>query len=290
MELQIDQLELRYSRLRIFDSVRRGRLLSSIADQGQTSPVLVLPIEDGRFVLLDGYMRISVLLDLAKDLVSALELSMPEADALVFVHRFDVAARHTALEEAWLVAELVARHHLSLHLVGLRLGRSTSWVSRRLALARNLSEVATEAIQAGRIPAHAAAKYLVPLARANSAQCTTLVKNLGKERLSDRQVERLYIAWKRADDVGKERIVAQPMLALAASEEVFGPIVLGEPFDLLLSDIDAWVGVGRRARRRLEEGDVQVPEPRKQRVRAARDEAKSVASSLLASLEALCTT
>lgn len=284
MDLQLDQLDLRYAHLRIADPARRGRLLTSIAEQGQTSPVLVLPLDDGRYVLLDGYLRVGALIDLGRDHVLALELSMGEVDALVFVHRLDATARHTALEEAWLVHELVTRHHLGLRLVGQRLSRSTSWVSRRLGLARELPAVATESVQAGRIPAHAAAKYLVPLARANTAHCKTLVSSLGKERLSDRQVERLYASWRRADGVGKQRIVEQPMLALAATDEVLGPLVPHEPMDQLLADLDLWVGIGRRARRRAEDG-VRVLEPRRNRLVAARDEARSVADSLLAVIE-----
>jgi ParB-like chromosome segregation protein Spo0J len=287
MDLQFDQLHLRYAHLRVASPARRGRLLSSISEQGQTTPVLVVPASDAQYVLLDGYMRVSCLMDLGRDTVAALELSMAEAQALVFVHRFDVSARRSSMEEGWLIDELVTRHRVALRAVGQWLGRSTSWVSRRLALVRVLSEFATAAVQSGTIPPHAAAKYLVPLARANTAQCDTLVRALGKERLSDRQVERLYMAWKRADPAGRERIVAQPMLALAASEEVMGPVVPGEPLDLLLGDMDAFAGIGRRARRRIE-GGVRVLEPRRNRLLQGRDEVRSVVESFLESLEDLC--
>jgi hypothetical protein len=52
-----------------------------------------------------------------------------------------------------------------------RLCRSESWVSRRFALLDVLAASAQDRVRAGTGPAHAAMKYLVPLARANQRQC-----------------------------------------------------------------------------------------------------------------------
>jgi len=60
-----------------------------------------------------------------------------------------------------------------------QLCRSTSWVSRRLGLLEALDAAAHDRVRAGTVPAHAAMKYLVPLARANKAQCAQLIAGLG---------------------------------------------------------------------------------------------------------------
>lgn len=290
MNLEIHQIDLRYAHLRVADPVRRGRLLTSLTEQGQATPVLVVSRDDGTFILIDGYARVGALLDLGRDHVAALELDMVEAEALVFAHRLDAARRRSEIEEAWLVSELMERHHMTCRAVGQRLGRSASWVSRRLALCKVLPPKATEAVQRGLVPPHAAAKSLVPLARANKDHCERLVTALGKQRLTDRQVERLYHAWRRADAEGRERIVDQPMLALAAAAELLGPLSPLEPLDFVLNDLDVLVGAGRRARQRLERDVAHLPDDRRVRIAQAQAEVRAVSEGILARLEALCST
>ncbi|MEK7075038.1 MAG: chromosome partitioning protein ParB, partial [Patescibacteria group bacterium] len=75
--------------------------------------------------------------------------------------------RRDAFEEGWLVAELHRARGWSLGDIGIRLGRSKSWASRRLGLVETLPEWVAEEVSSGRIGAHAAASYLVPLTRGN---------------------------------------------------------------------------------------------------------------------------
>ena len=70
----------------------------------------------------------------------------------------------------------------------------------------------------GTVPAHAAMKSLLPLARANSEACAKLVVALGRERLTTRQAALLYDAWRRGDAAVRARIVEAPRLLLVASE------------------------------------------------------------------------
>jgi hypothetical protein len=55
IDLELSQLDLRYASLRISDPVRRARLEQALAQQGQQVPVLVVPTEGHRFVLIEGY-------------------------------------------------------------------------------------------------------------------------------------------------------------------------------------------------------------------------------------------
>jgi ParB family transcriptional regulator, chromosome partitioning protein len=52
-----------------------------------------------------------------------------------------------------------------------RFDRTVSWVSRRLSLVRTLPEAIQQHVHDGHLVAHAAMKYLVPLARANAGDC-----------------------------------------------------------------------------------------------------------------------
>ena len=256
MEIELHQLELRYAALRIDSPGRRARLLASMAQHGQRSPVLVIGEED-RFVLIDGYARVEVLRDLGRDLVLALVLELSEAEALVMAHRLEAKRRRSALEEGWLILALIERHGLDQRRVAERLQRAVSWVSRRLGLVKDLPEAAQAAVRSGVVPAHAAAKYLVPLARAKRDHCEQLVTALGSEPVTVRELERIYVCWKRAgDEEGRLKIVKHPRMALKADAAMQSEpaVPAGDPAAPLLGDLDGIAGIARRARRRLDEG------------------------------------
>lgn len=266
MFVDLHQVELRYEGLRVVEPGQQKRLVSSLLEHGQQSPVLVSAGEEAdRWVLVDGYARVAALLSLSRDQVDATVLGMAPADALVMCHRLDGARRRNALEEGWLCQALEDELGLGLRGLASRLGRSRSWVSRRLALVRVLPGTAQEAVRRGRIPAQAAMKYLVPLSRDNASDCERLVLNVGSERLTERQWARLYLAWRRGDAVLRERIIAQPLLYLQAEDEAAQPEPPEPDRDdvaLLLGDFEGMSRLGRRARGRLRRGGLKpaVPE------------------------------
>jgi ParB family transcriptional regulator, chromosome partitioning protein len=178
MDLEIAQLSLRYAGLRIRDASQLAKLVASLAEYGQQTPVLVQADGDAR-VLIDGYRRVEGLRDLARDLVRAVVVQISAVEALVMGHQLDAVRKRTVLEEAWLLRELNDEHGETPRDLARRLSRSASWVSRRLALVRVLPEQVQEAVRRGRLPAQAAMKSLVPLARANADACTRIIDGLG---------------------------------------------------------------------------------------------------------------
>ena len=220
MQVEIAQLELRYAGLRILQPSRQARLAASLVREGQQTPALVVPAGEDRFVLIDGYQRVSALRQLGQDLVEVTVLDLGEVEALLMRFHLETTSRRTALEDAWLLRELSEVHGLGQQQLAVRLRRSKSWVSSRLGLIRALPVEAQEAVKRGRLPAHAAMKFLVPLARANGEHCARLVANLGREGVSVRQVESLYRAWRQGDAEQRERIVDHPRLFLKAEEAV----------------------------------------------------------------------
>lgn len=245
-DLEIAHLQRRYADLRILDTGRVSRLAASLAEEGQRSPVLVVGL-----VLIDGYHRVAALDQLGRDLVNAVALELGEADALVLAWRFETGRRRTALEEAWLLAELVETHGRTQAAVAKELHRSRSWVSERLALIRVLPESVQSAVREGRIPANAAMKSLVPMARLDRDGCTRMVESLDAP-VSVRQVERLHAAWRQAEPIGQARIVDNPMLLLQAEEAV--AVVEPDSAERLVRDFEALTGICHRARRQTREG------------------------------------
>lgn len=239
-------IELRYASLRIIDPGRVSRLAASFAEEGQRSPVLLVG-----HVLIDGYHRVAALKKLGRDLVSAVALDLDEADALVLAWRFETGRRKTALEEAWLLWELLEAHGRTQASLAKELCRSRSWVSERLALVRVLPESVQSAVREGRIPANAAMKSLVPMARLDRDGCTRMVESLDAP-VSVRQVERLHAAWRMAEPIGQARILDNPMLLLQAEEAVAA--VKPDATERLVRDFEALTGICHRARRQAREG------------------------------------
>lgn len=251
--LEIRQLDLRYASLRIRDPIARGRLEAALSAEGQQVPVLVIAVPSDRFVLIEGYGRVAALERLGRDLVQAVVLDIGETEALVLRHRLESARRRTPLEEGWLVGVLLDLGQ-SQQDVALALGKSTAWVSRRLALVRILPDAVQDAVRAARIGSNAAEKFLVPLARGNPTQCEQLVAGLGRIRPSVRQLGRLYAAWRAGTAEVRARIATSPLLYLKVDDARNEPTA--DEDVSAIRDIEAVAGVLGKARKDVRSGAV----------------------------------
>src|SRR6266851_5581387 len=162
MQLEFHQLERRWEHLRVRHAARQRRLLASLAESGQQTPIVVVAAEGAaeRYVVIDGYKRIAALEQLGRDTVEAVIWPMSEAAAVVLDRSLRLSERETALEVGWLLAELERRFD-----------RSVSWVSRRLALVELLPEAIQQQVREGKVAAQAAMKFLVPVARQSLEDC-----------------------------------------------------------------------------------------------------------------------
>lgn len=253
MELELHQLELRYERIRKRAPLAERRLVGSLAEIGQQLPVIVLS-EAARFILIDGYKRVRALKRLAHDTVRATPWQMPEVEALLMERRLRCASED-AFDQAWLLAELRTRFALSLEELARRFERDKSWVSRRLALIQVLPISIQDSVRAGTLAAHAAMKYLVPLARANAAAATELAAAIASLKPTSREIGALYAGWQGGTARTRELILATPQVYLQAqaTQEPAAPSATQR----WLNDLGALGGIARRARRPLEQGLLQ---------------------------------
>ena len=81
MQLEFHQLDRRWEHLRVHHPGRQRRLLGSLAESGQQTPIVVVAAEDqtDHFVVIDGYKRITALRQLGRDTVEAVVWPMSEA-------------------------------------------------------------------------------------------------------------------------------------------------------------------------------------------------------------------
>ena len=62
MQLEFHQLDRRWEHLRIREPLRQRRLLASLAESGQQTPIVVVVSKDNRdrYLVIDGHKRVSL--------------------------------------------------------------------------------------------------------------------------------------------------------------------------------------------------------------------------------------
>jgi ParB family transcriptional regulator, chromosome partitioning protein len=256
MNLEFHQLDLRFEHLRVRHPERERRLLASLAAAGQQIPIVVVAIgnQPDRYLVIDGYKRIAALKQLGRDTVSATVWSMTGAEALVLEQSMRASQCSSAVEQGWLLAELEHRFGYSLDELARQFNRSTSWVSRRLALVELLPDSVQQQIRSGKITPHVGMKYLVPMARANVEHCQRMAAAIAAHKFSSREMGELYAAWRDTSPVMRKRILEEPALFLKARRTIHKQ----EPetastFDALLRDLEMLSAIASSTGRRWRE-------------------------------------
>jgi len=276
MELELGQLDLRYEALRSRSSHRERRVLASIAEVGQQMPIVVVR-DGGAHVVVDGYKRVRTLRRLHHDTVRATAWELSEADALVLERLLRSAEADSAIEQGWFLRELTDRFGLSREELARRFDRTPSWVSRRLSLVMTLPATVQGHVRSGTIGAHAAMKYLVPLARANEGDCTRLADAIAPSRPSSRQMAELYATYASGNVQTRELCVHDPQMVLRARQEQMREgSAERTPVEHLLDDLGIVGAVARRARGRLVRGATDGATA-EQRAQVSRASAEAVA-------------
>lgn len=219
MELPLDSLDLRYTGLRARRPVLEKRLVASLGEAGQQSPVVVVPAgEAGRYVVIDGHKRVRALIKLRADVVLAAVWEMSAVEALVTAYQMASGAGWNAVEEGWLAWELVRVARLSTSEAGRRLNRSKAWVCGRVGLVESLPEAVLEGVRSGKIGAYTATRYLLPFARANAADCESLAGKMMQDGFRSREVEVLCRYYGSAGREGRRRMLEDPARFLKVME------------------------------------------------------------------------
>jgi ParB/RepB/Spo0J family partition protein len=275
MQLEFHQLDRRWEHLRVREPRRQHRLVASLAESGQQTPIVVVVSKDNiqRYLVIDGYKRIVALEQLGRDTVDATVWTMSEAEALVLSRSLRFSPQESALEQGWLLAEMEQRFGCSLDELARRFDRSVSWISRRLALVELLPETIQQQVREGAQGAQLAMKYLVPIARVNVEDCERMAAAFIQYRCDTRQAGQLYAAWRDGSRVVRERILAEPELFLKTQRHA--PVA--KPAAVALDrELEMAVAILRRAGKRLTEAlpemDSRQQEQTQARIESARRE------------------
>jgi ParB family transcriptional regulator, chromosome partitioning protein len=279
MQLEFHQLDRRWEHLRVRHAARQRRLLASLAESGQQTPIVVVAAEGhaDRYVVIDGYKRIAALEQLGRDTVEAVVWPMSEPAAVLLDRSLRLSEHETALEVGWLLAELEQRFGYGLDELSRRFDRSVSWVSRRLALAEVLPEAIQQQVREGKILAQVAMKFLVPVARQSLEDCQRMAAIFAEHHCDTREAGQLYGAWRKGSPAVRKRILDDPALFFKTQRQAQEKAPPGTGAELL-RDLEMVVAIVNRAQRRL--AGTAATELDHQQTKAARHQIERIQSQL----------
>ena len=250
MQLEFHQLDRRWEHLRVRQPHRQRRLMASLAESGQQTPIVVVlgAEQRERYLVIDGHKRIAALEQLGRDTIEATVWPMSAAEALLLERSLRCSPQESALEQGWLLGEMEQSFGYSLEELARRWDRSVRWVSGRLALVELLPETMQQQVREGKLGAQVAMKYLVPMARINLEECARMALAFVQQRCNTREAGQLYAAWREGSSVVRERVLAEPELFLKTQRQVPAsrPAAAGVERDLEMA-----VAILRRTGRRL---------------------------------------
>jgi ParB/RepB/Spo0J family partition protein len=273
MQLEFHQLDRRWEHLRVREPHRQRRLLASLADSGQQTPIVVVAAATpDRYLVIDGHKRVAALEQLGRDTVEATVWAMSEAEAVLLSRSLRFSPQESALEQGWLLAEMEHRFGYSLDELARRFDRSPSWVSRRLALVELLPEAIQQHVRDGKLAAQVAMKYLVPMARVSADDCTRMAAAFVTHRCDTRQAGQLYTAWRQGTRAVRERILAEPELFLKTQRQA--PSAKPAAVAQVEHDLDMVLAILRRTGRRLAEALPEMTGPQQKQAQGQMENAR----------------
>ncbi len=216
--IDLHRIILRYIDTRVQNETVLTKLRRSIEQHGQITPVLVVPADAGRFVLIDGYMRVLVIKKCGWDMVNALICDTEEKDALFSVLRKGDERHWEAIEQASIICELIGRFDMTMSEVAKKMARDKSWVKRRLDLIRDLSDESLDAVRSGHVSPWTASRVLAPLARANPEHAGRLTQHLVGQSAPTRQVAGFYEHYKKSNRKVRQRMIDDPAMFFKAEK------------------------------------------------------------------------
>jgi predicted transcriptional regulator len=192
-EVEVSTLDLRYESYRMRSSAAERRLLSSIAERGIEEPLEGVT-EGPSNILLNGFKRYRCARKLHIGVVPYTTIGEGEALGIVGLLRTSNNKSLSILEQARFIDDLKNLHGLTPTAIASELGRSKSWVSMRLGLIGEMSDVVREKIFNGSFPVYPYMYTLRQFMRMNSVSkkdVEELVVALSGKNLSVREIERL---------------------------------------------------------------------------------------------------
>lgn len=206
-EMEISQIDLKYSGYRLRNAKAEQELLVSISEIGIQNPVY--GIETPRFILIDGFKRLRCANKLGIRIVPCIGGSSDEPMGLIKFLKNNQNRNITFIEEATLIDALNKEHGLSGAEISRQLNKSQAWVSIRLGILSSIPESVKQEIFSGRFPYRAYLYVLRPFTRVkeiSKKEMEKFVQSVSGKSLSVKTIEDLAKSYFYGSSEFKEQI------------------------------------------------------------------------------------
>ncbi len=208
-EAEIHSISRKYESFRLRDKTREKYLLQSILEHGIREPLQCVEEGEQKYVLLDGFKRLRCSYRLKLHMIPVVSLGSDEVSSILQFLRISVERSLSTLEQARFVDELHKRYSLTVTDIALALERSKAWVSVRLGIIDEMSEVVREAVFSGRFPLRSYMYTLRQFTRVNGVsglQRDGFVRSVSGKGLSTRDIETLAYGYFRGGEYLRAQI------------------------------------------------------------------------------------
>ena len=213
-------LDLHFSHVRLHSNNALSQLMTSIEHHGQLVAVTVVPTEQQRFVLIDGYMRLKAIQRIGQDTIKAEVWKTQASQASLSLFASQQSTKLEVIEEAMLLREIKTRFSLTQAKIADKIGRSASWISYRLNLINDLSDDILNAIYEGKLSTWAASRIFVPFARANAQHAEQFLKYLIKNYHSTREQQQFFEHYQTSNHQVRNKMIADPALFFTSQKVI----------------------------------------------------------------------
>jgi predicted transcriptional regulator len=207
-QAELSTLDLRYEDYRLRNPSAEARLLVSITERGIEEPLEGVDAGDAR-VLLNGFKRYRCARKLQIGHVPYVSLGEDQAAGIIAMLRSSNQRRLSIIEEARFIDDLRALYKLTVADIAETLSRSKSWVSMRLGLIGEMSDVVREKIFRGAFPVYSYMYQIRQFMRMNGVkrqEVEDFVVAVSGKRLSVREIEQLAHGYFRGPEAFRQEI------------------------------------------------------------------------------------
>lgn len=208
-QIEISEIDLRYECCRMKSEKAEKTLLESILTHGIREPLQGVDTKDGVSILLNGFKRVRCAKKLGIGIVPWHCLGNDVSVGILALLRVSNSRSLTILEQARLIDELRAVHHMCNADIARLLEKSKAWVSMRTGIIKEMSGCVMDNIFAGRFPAYAYMYTLRQFMRMNSIkkeEIDEFVKSVSGKNLSIRDIETLAHGFFKGSDELRDQI------------------------------------------------------------------------------------
>lgn len=205
--IELSLLDLRYEKLRLKNVWQEQKLFDSIFHSGIREPIVC---SGPGYVVLDGFKRIRILKKLKVYEVPVVMYGEDEASGIMRFLKIGLDKSITTLEQAIFIDELHRIYNLSVTDIAGRLEVSKGWVSVRLGIVEQMSQVAMEKIFSGQFPMRSYMYTMKPFTRVNTPErqkeIDWFIERTSGAGLSTREIDALANHYFRGNGEMKKQI------------------------------------------------------------------------------------